>query len=77
MILVLVRTVYSINNFKYMLWFKFTLGLNFIFLLFVMSLKQWQMKAKPRIKLNHNIYMEQNILQFYQGWLDISIVSQY
>ena len=43
------------------LWFNFILGLNFIFFCFwvwqymIMSLKQ--KKIKPRIKLNHNIYI--------------------
>ena len=46
----------------YMLWFNFILGLNFIFLCFKLiiihyhSQKQRQIKFKPRIKLNHNIY---------------------
>ena len=45
-----------------MLWFNFFLGLNFIFLCFRIiiihyhNLKQREMKFKPRIKLNHNIY---------------------
>ena len=47
----------------YMLWFNFILGLYLIFLCFgvwqcmVMSVKQRKLKFKPRIKLNHNIYM--------------------
>ena len=47
----------------YMLSFNFILGLNFISLCFwvwqcmVMSLKQREIKFKPRIKLNHNIYI--------------------
>ena len=47
----------------YMLWFNFILGLIFISLCFgvwqcmIMSLKQWEIKIKPRIKLNHNIYV--------------------
>ena len=46
-----------------MLSFNFILGLNFISLCFwvwqcmVMSLKQREIKFKPRIKLNHNIYI--------------------
>ena len=46
----------------YMLWFKFILGLNFISLCFKLIIihyhtpKQREMKFKPRIKLNHNIY---------------------
>ena len=46
-----------------MLWFNFILGLNLIFLLFLvmvkcifMSLKQRKIKFKPKIKLNHNRY---------------------
>ena len=43
----------------YTLWFNFIFGLNFISFCFrvwqymMMSLKQWVMKFKPRIKLNH------------------------
>ena len=46
----------------YMLWFKIILGLNFISLCFKLIIihyhtpKQREMKFKPRIKLNHNIY---------------------
>ena len=45
-----------------MLRFNFILGLNFISLWFgvwlsmITSLKQREIKFKPRIKLNHNIY---------------------
>ena len=51
----------------YMLWFKFILGLNFIFLLFVgmvMSDNEFETmeKVKPRIKLNHNIIIIYYIL---------------
>ena len=48
----------------YMLWFNFILGLIFISLCFwawqymIMSLKQREIKIKPRIKLNHDIYMK-------------------
>ena len=47
---------------KYVLWFNFVLGLNFMFLCFwvswymIMSLKQRKRKFEPRIKLNHNMY---------------------
>ena len=47
----------------YMLWFNFILGLNVISLCFgygnnmIMSLRQREIKLKPRIKLNHNIYI--------------------
>ena len=46
-----------------MLWFNFILGLNFIFfclkliLIHYQTQKQKKIKFKPRIKLNHNIYM--------------------
>ena len=50
-----------------MLWFNFILGSNF-FLLFlgmvmydnnmIMSLKQKKRKFEPRMKLNHNIYLD-------------------
>ena len=55
-------------NLLYMLWFNFSLGVNFIFLLIVFNklniihvhyyhtTKQRKMKFTPRIKLNHNIY---------------------
>ena len=45
-----------------MLWFNFSLGLNFIFLCLKLIIihyhttKQRKIKFKPRIKLNHNIY---------------------
>ena len=48
----------------YMLWFKFILGLNFIFFCFKVIIihyhtqKQKKIKFKPRIKLNHNIYLK-------------------
>ena len=47
----------------HMLWLKFILGLNFISLCFKLIIihfhtpKQREIKFKPRIKLNHNIYM--------------------
>ena len=47
----------------YMLWFNFILGLNFIFFCFKLIIihyhtqKQRKIKFKPRIKLNHNIYI--------------------
>ena len=46
----------------YMLWFNLILGLNFISLCFKLIIihyhtqKQREIKFKPRIKLNHNIY---------------------
>ena len=47
----------------YMLWFNFILGLIFIFLCFKLIIiyyhtqRQRKIKIKPRIKLNHNIYI--------------------
>ena len=48
-----------------MLWFNFILGLNFIFLCFKLIIlhyyytpKTKEIKYKPRIKLNHNIYAD-------------------
>ena len=47
----------------YMLWFNFTHGLNFISLGFKLificyhTQKQREIKFKPRVKLNHNIYI--------------------
>ena len=43
------------NSQSYMLWFNFILDLNFIFLVLAygnacVSLKQWEVKMKPRIK---------------------------
>ena len=63
------RSVFGCNNDcflpeKYMLWFNFILGLNFIFFCFKLIIihyhtqKQKKIKFKPRIKLNHNIYIE-------------------
>ena len=51
----------SQNNF-YMLCFNFILGLNIFFCLKLIIIyyhtpKQKNIKFKPRIKLNHNIYM--------------------
>ena len=46
----------------YMLWFNFILGLNFNFFCFKLTIiyyhypKQKEIKFKPRIKLNHNIF---------------------
>ena len=46
-----------------MLWFKFILGLNFLFFCFKVIIihyhtqKQKKIKFKPSIKLNHNIYV--------------------
>ena len=48
-----------------MLWFNFILGLNFIFLCFKLIIlhyyytpKTKEIKFKPTIKLNHNIYAD-------------------
>ena len=47
----------------YMLWFNFILGLNFIFFCFKLIIihyhtpKQRKIKFKPKIKLNHNMYV--------------------
>ena len=47
-----------------MLWFNFILGFNFISLRFKLIIidyhtpKERKIKFKPRIKLNHNIYMK-------------------
>ena len=47
-----------------MLWFSFILGLHFIFLCFKLIIihyhtpKQRKIKFKPRMKLNHNIYIK-------------------
>ena len=38
-------------------WFKFYFPLFWVWQCMVMSLKQKELKFKPRIKLNHNIYM--------------------
>ena len=49
-----------------MLWFNFILGLNSIFHCFKLIIvhyhtqEQREIKFKPRIKLNHNIYNEIN-----------------
>ena len=63
---VLITEVFA--NLLFMLWFNFSLGVNFIFLLIVFNklniihvhyyhtTKQRKMKFTPRIKLNHNIY---------------------
>ena len=48
---------------EYILWFNLILGLSFICLCVgvwqcvIMSLKQGEVKFKPRIKLNHNIFL--------------------
>ena len=48
--------------YRYILWFNFILGLNFIFFCFwvwkcmIMIYKQKKIKIKPRIKLNHNTH---------------------
>ena len=51
------------GTYMYMLWFNFILGLIFISLCFKLIIiyyhaqKQRKIKIKPRIKLNHNIYV--------------------
>ena len=58
-------TIQRLNNWDqvYMLWFNFILGLHFIFFCFNLTVihyytqKQKKRKFKPRIKLNHNIYI--------------------
>ena len=48
----------------YVLWFSFIFGLKFISLCFQLiiihyyTLKQREIKFKPRIKLNHNLYFD-------------------
>ena len=48
----------------YVLWFNFIFGLKFISLCFQLiiihyyTLKQREIKFKPRIKLNHNLYFD-------------------
>ena len=55
-----------------MLWFDFMLGLNFIFLCFKLIIihyhtqKQREIKFKPRIKLNHNIYIHAYIAYIHE-----------
>ena len=50
-------------QYMYLLWFNFILGLNFILFCFKLIIiyyhtqKQKKMKFKPRIKLNHNIFI--------------------
>ena len=63
-----------------MLWFNFILGLNFIFLCFRLiiihyhNLKQREMKFKPRIKLNLNIYLS-GILKYDSEIFSLGIYS--
>ena len=51
-----------------MLWFNFIRGLIFISLCFKLIIiyyhtqKQRKIKIKPRIKLNHNMYIEVNVI---------------
>ena len=58
-----------------MLWFKFILGLNFIFFCFKVIIihyrtqKQKKIKFEPRIKLNHNIYMKTRFSK--QRWRNV------
>ena len=60
-----VRTWWFVHlDILYMLWFSFILGLHFIFLCFKLIIihyhtpKQRKIKFKPRMKLNHNIYIK-------------------
>ena len=54
-------TLLECMHFVYLLWFNFALGLIFILLCFKLIIihyhtqKQRKIKIKPRIKLNHNI----------------------
>ena len=54
----------------YMLWFNFILGLNFISLCFKLIIihyhtqKQREIKFKPRMTLDHNIYIYKKDLHF-------------
>ena len=60
----------------YMLWFNFILGSNFIFLCFKLIIthyhtqKQRKIKFEPRIKLNHNIYLD--LFRIKQRWFSQS-----
>ena len=60
-------TRYTRLQHVYVLWLNFILGLNFIFLCFRLiiihyhNLKQKEMKFKPRIKLNLNIWTRKMI----------------
>ena len=53
-----------------MLWFNFILGSNFIFLCFKLIIihyntqKHKKRKFEPRIKLNHNIYIQYMIVYY-------------
>ena len=64
----------------YMLWFKFILGLNFISLCFKLIIihyhtsKQREIKFKPRIKLNHNIYII--LLTFSPKYFLLSVANR-
>ena len=62
-ILVRKKTPMNMSLTVYMLWFNFILCLNFISLCFKLinihyhTPKQRKRKVKPRVKLNHNIYL--------------------
>ena len=57
-------SIINIHILWYILWFNFILGSNFNFLCFKLIVihyntqKQKKRKFEPRIKLNHNIYIE-------------------
>ena len=62
-----------------MLWFKFILGLNFIFFCFKIIIihyhtqKQKKIKFKPRMKLNHNMYINtEYFLNLHAGLKTVS-----
>ena len=61
----------------FMLWFNVILGLNFIFLCFNLIIKHYRtskqrkIKFKPRITLNHNIYMTLGQLSY---WCEFTVV---
>ena len=65
------RKTFSTLKVTNLLWFNFILGLNFLLCLgmvmydndMIMSLKQKKRKFKPRIKLNHNIYTDRDVLR--------------
>ena len=68
-------SVLLMHCYLYMLWFNVILGLNFISLCFKLIIihyhtqKQREIKFKPRIKLNHNIYaVYSNIIFYFLSW---------
>ena len=64
-----------------MLWFNFILGLHFISLCFKLIIihlytpKQREIKFKPKITLNHNIYIEDLFKQKKNAWQNKSILE--